>query len=250
MKHPTLFRILLTLACAIACLYAQMAVDAARSDNALFALGALLGACLTLPLIKKIRNRYTRRAWPDTLLMLIAGAAACAATLNWKAALSFGDVLTILGRCLHWTGVALYTWSAVGILLAGLWLLVAMPRWWRKPGHSGHMYFGDLVHDRLRSVYPVYVHRGGILLLGALGGALLGSVLSWIITLAGFSFGLLPFWIHVSMRLLLGGLFGWIAARWHLDNLWRKTPPGLDLFWREQLGPWLVSLRPRRRRRA
>ncbi len=251
MKHPTLFRVLLTLACAIACLYAQMAVDAMRGDNALFAAGAMAGACLTLPLIRTIRNRYTRRAWPDTLLALIAGSAACSAALHWKATLGLGDLLTLLSRQLHWAGVVLYAWCAAAMLGGGLWLFVAMQRWWRTPGYSGHAYFSELALDSMRAAYPLFVRAGGVAFVGAFAGGLLGALLALVLALAGLSFALLPFWLHVLMRLSIGGLFGWLAARWHVQNLWRKSPPGFAQIWRESLGPWLSErLSGRGRRRA
>lgn len=210
MKHRTLYQSLLPLACACVAAYAAIAVDALRAD---FGVGVALGVAAMVvawPLLRALRNRRTRSAWPLTL----AGVAAGSITLLRGMTPADLGVGTLFLSATEWLTVAAYIWLALGVIVALGWLTVALIFWWR--GDTGdYSQFGEVLRDYAKWYLPGYIRLGISVAIGAVAGVLLSA--------AGALLAGLPFAKTVTdapMRYLAhaiaGALAGTVAAAVHM----------------------------------
>ncbi len=213
MKRPSLYRFLLTFACAIACVYTYFAIAAARSDSALFALIGCIGLMATLPLVKRIRSAYAKRVWLPTLMTVISATVSFDVGWRWPLTHTLSQLPSLLSGALWWIGVIAHAWISIGLLVAGVWFTAALLRWWRLEHVTGYDSFVELLDHGAGRVVPGYLRIGKAALIGAGPGLLAGLICGLIVTL-------LPpqaraiIYVGDVLRLLAGALFGfWSASR-------------------------------------
>ncbi len=211
MKHARLYLFLMVMASATIATYTQVTVDAARLESPVAILIGIVVVALALPLLKKVRNRYTRTAWPLTMCALIAGSVTFGHGLRVHAIDDSADVITLLLRTLNWLSAAGYAWISSGVIIAGLWLTAALFMWWFRRDNIDYAEFPDLVREYANAYAPRYVIFGIMVALGAMGGLVtglaIGSFIGWVA----------PDWRDIVpqsylIRMLCGAAFGAVAG--------------------------------------
>jgi hypothetical protein len=217
MKHPNLYRFLLSFACAIACMYAYFIVAGLQVDDRRFAGFAGAGLALTMLLVDRIRNGYTRTVWAPTLLGVVSTVISFDIGWRWPFSHTLRQIPQFALGMLWWGTVIVHVFASVAILVGGVWFTVQLLRWWRLDRRSGFDTFLGMLQHGSSGVLPGYVRAIRSTLIGALIGLLSGFVLGWIGTLLPSSLRFVPF-AGDALRLIGGAAFGyWIATR-HIEH--------------------------------
>ncbi len=211
MKHARLYLILTVLASATVAAYTQITVDAARLESPLAILVGIIVVALALPLLKKVRNRYTRSAWPMTMSALIAGTVTFGHGLRVHAIDDSADLIALLLQTLNWLSAAGYAWISTGVIIAGLWLTAALYMWWFRRDSIDYAEFPDLVREYANAYAPRYIIFGIMVAFGAMGGLMIG------LAIGSFVGWMAPDWRDIApqsyfIRICCGAAFGAIAG--------------------------------------
>ena len=211
MKHARLYLLLMVMASATIAAYTQVTIDAARLESPIAILVGVAVVALALPLLKKVRNRYTRSAWPVTMCALIAGTVTFGNGLRVHAIDDSSDFIALLLRTLNWLSAAGYAWISSGLIISGLWLTAALFMWWFRRDSINYAEFPDLVREYANAYAPRYILFGIMVALGAMGGLMIGlavgSFIGWVA----------PDWRDIApqsyiIRMCCGAAFGAIAG--------------------------------------
>lgn len=211
MKHARLYLLLMVLASATVATYTQITIDAARLESPITIVIGIIVVALALPLLKNVRNRYTRTAWPMTMSALIAGTVTFGHGLRVHAIDDSADLIALLLRTLNWLSAAGYAWISTGLLIAGLWLTAALFMWWFQRDSIDYAEFPDLVREYANAYAPRYIIFGIMVALGAMSGLIVG------LAVGSFVAWVAPNWRDIApqsyiIRLCCGAAFGAIAG--------------------------------------
>jgi hypothetical protein len=217
MKHPNLYRFLLSFACAIACVYAYFVVAGLQVDDRRFAGIAGASLVLTMLLVDRIRNSYTRTVWTPTLLSVVSAVISFDVGWRWPFSHTIWQMPQFALGVLWWATVILYVFASGAMLAGGAWFTLQLLRWWHLERRSGFDTFVDMLRHGSAGVAPAYLRAIRTTLIGAVIGLLSGFVLGWIGILLPSQLRFVPF-VGDALRLLGGAAFGyWVATR-HIER--------------------------------
>jgi hypothetical protein len=216
MKHPSLYRFLLMLACMVVSAYSYFALAALKADRSYFALLGVAGLLLALPLVRRIQSGYAKEVWLPSLIGLASAVVAFDAGSRWAAEHSILQLPQFAHYALHWGFVIVYVWVAAALALANLWLLFALPYWWRNGHASGFVSFGDLAQTHAQARALAFFRTGRAAVLGSALALPFGLI-------SGLAMALLPAWLFLiphlgdALRLALGAAAGIVLGRRHVN---------------------------------
>jgi hypothetical protein len=217
MKHPTLYRFLLTFACALACVYAYFLVVGLTSDDPRFPLIACAALVIPLLLVDRIRNAYTRTVWMPTLLSVISAVISFDVGWRWPLTHTVWEIPSFVISALWWAAVIVHVFVSVALVFGGAWFGLQLLRWWRLDRRSGFDTFVDMLHHGAVGYVKPYTRAFRATLLGALIGLVSGFMLGWVGAQLPVGALLIPYAGDV-LRFAGGGAFGyWIATR-HIEH--------------------------------